>query len=113
LFVLLVNDVNLAEANAVQIQQMDTQKDKHTIKDDVTRLLNLFKDPIAQCPRTNLYGILSRSQLDTHKSSGEQSEVANPLSYLAELFNDYLEFYPQNFMVQYVSAHQNQMHVKK
>jgi hypothetical protein len=68
---------------------------------------------MAQCRRTNLYGILSRNQIDARKSSGEQSEAARPLSYLAEIFNDYRGFHPQNVIVQYVSRGPTERPVKK
>jgi hypothetical protein len=51
-----------------------------------------------------LFGILSRAQLDGRRSSGEQSEATNALSHLAERFNDYDDFVPQNLMVEYVHA---------
>jgi len=64
---------------------------------------------MAQRHWTNLYGVLSRNQLDARKTSGEHSEAARPLSYLAEMFNDYQGFRPQNVMVTYVSAGPNQV----
>ncbi len=112
-FALLVNVVNLAKADSEQVQQKESQRDKNTSKDDIARLLHLFKEPVAQRHWTNLYGILSRNQLDARKSSGEQSEAARPLSFLAELFNDYRGFHPQNVMVQYVSTGPNGRPVKK
>jgi hypothetical protein len=85
------------------VQQRESQRDKNTTKDDIARLLHLFKEPVAQRHWSNLYGILSRNELDARKSTGEQSEAARPLSCLAEIFNDYSLFTPQNVMVQYVS----------
>jgi hypothetical protein len=73
-----------------------------TSKDDIIRLLHLFKEPRAQCQWTNLYSILSRSELDARKSSREYSESANPLEFLAEIYNDCDNFQPQNLMVQYM-----------
>jgi hypothetical protein len=85
------------------VRQRESQRDKNTTKDDIARLLHLFKEPVAQCHWSNLYGILSRNELDARKSTGEQSEAARPLSCLAEIFNDYSSFTPQNVMIQYVS----------
>jgi hypothetical protein len=110
---LLVNVVHLAKTDSEQVQQKESQRDKNTTKDDIARLLHLFKEPMAQRHWTNLYGILTRNQLDARKSSGEQSEAARPLSYLAEMFNDYQGFNPQNVMVQYVSAGPNERPIKK
>ena len=89
----------LAKADSAAVQQKEIQRDKNTTKDDIARLLHLFMEPVAQRHWTNLYGILSRNQLDARKSPGEQSEAARPLSFLAELFNDYRELHPQNVMV--------------
>lgn len=51
---------------------------------------------------TNLYAVLDRQQLDARKTQDtEHNEASNPLVYLAEMFNDYDSFQPQNLMVQY------------
>ncbi len=84
-----------------------------TSKDDIVCLLHLFKEPRAQHYWTNLYSILSRPELDARKSSREYLESANPLDFLAEIFNDYNSFRPQNLMVQYVSQSPNSRPVKK
>jgi hypothetical protein len=73
-----------------------------TTKDDIARLIHLFKDPGAQVHWSNHYGVLNRTQLDVRRTSGPASDAANPLSCLAELFNDYDQFQPQNQMVAYV-----------
>jgi hypothetical protein len=70
-------------------------------KDDVARLIHLFKFPSAQVHWTNHYGVLNRAQLDACRTSGAASEAANPLSCLAEIFNDYEEFQLQNEMGAY------------
>ena len=84
-----------------------------TSKDDIVRLLHLFKEPRAQRHWTNLYSVLSRPELDARKSGREYSESANPLEFLAEIFNDYNSFQPQNLMVQYVSQSPNSRPIKK
>ncbi len=110
---LLVNVVMLAKSDCDAAQQKESQREKNTTKDDIARLLHLFKEPMAQRHWTNLHGVLTGNQLDARKSSGEQSEAAKPLCYLAEIFNDYREFHPQNVLVQYVSAGANELPVKK
>jgi hypothetical protein len=73
-----------------------------TTKDDIARLIHLFKFPGAQVHWSNHYGVLNRVQLDARRTSGPASDAANPLSCLAKLFNDYEEFKLQNSMVAYV-----------
>jgi hypothetical protein len=68
-------------------------------KEDIAHLMHLYKCPGAQMHWTNYYGILSGAQLDARKSTGIHAEVANSLSYLAALYNDYTGFTPQNSMV--------------
>jgi hypothetical protein len=62
---------------------------------------------MAQRHWSDLHGILKRAELDARKSNGEHLEAANPLDCLAELFNNYRSFRPQNAMVQYVSTGTN------
>jgi hypothetical protein len=56
-----------------------------------------------QCHWMNLHGIMKQADLDAHKAPPAYAKGANPLSYLAEMFNDYEEFMPQNLMVEYSS----------
>jgi hypothetical protein len=91
------------EAQEKQVQEEAATK-VITTKDDIARLLHLFKDPGAQRHWTNLYAVLGRAELDARKASEEYSEDANPLEHLAEMFNDYDTFCPQNVMVQYVAG---------
>lgn len=72
-----------------------------TTKDDIARLIHLFKYPGAQVHWSNLYGVLNRTQLDARRTTGPASDAANPLSCLAEIFNSYDEFKPQNEMIAY------------
>jgi hypothetical protein len=51
--------------------------------------------------------------LDSRKASAVYNEALSPLTYLAEIFNDYNGFCPQNMMVQYVPAGLAQPPVKK
>jgi hypothetical protein len=51
-----------------------------TKKDDIARLLHLYKELIAQRHWTDLYSILSRPELDERKSEGEYGVAANPLA---------------------------------
>jgi hypothetical protein len=82
-------------------------------KDDIARLLHLFKEPFAQRHWTNLHGILTRAELDARKTQGAYAEAANSLSYLAEIFNNYDEFTPQNVMVEYFSPGVDEIPMKK
>jgi hypothetical protein len=110
-FLFSVTVVNLARSD--REQQQENQWDKNTTKDNIAWLLHLYKDPMAHRHWSNLYGILSRAELDARKSTGPQAEAANPLSSLAERFNDYEMFQPQNVMVEYVSAGPNMPPVKR
>jgi hypothetical protein len=74
-----------------------------TTKDDIARLIHLFKYPDAQVHWLNHYGVLNRIQLDSRCTAGPTSDAANPLSCLAEIYNDYEQFQPQNPMVAYVN----------
>ncbi len=46
--------------------------------------------------------VLSHAELDARKSSGEYVVAANPLTSLAEIYNHYNRFQPQNLMVKYI-----------
>ena len=98
-----------AEALASEAPRQNVQ----TTKDDIVRLLHLFKEPTAQWHWTNLYGILNRAELDARKAGSVYSEAANPLNNLAEIFNDYDELAPQNEMVEYESPGVNMRPIKK
>jgi hypothetical protein len=63
-----------------------------TTKDDILRLIHLFKEPSAHHHWTDLYSVLSRSELHARKSGREYAEAANPLGVLAEIFNDMIIF---------------------
>jgi hypothetical protein len=110
-FLFSVTVVNLAKSD--REQQQENQRDKNTTKDDIACLLHLYKDPMAHCHWSNLYGVLSRAELDARKSTGPQAEAENPLNSLVECFNDYETFQPQHVMVEYVSASPNMLPVKR
>lgn len=82
-------------------------------KDDVARLIHLYKYLEAQMHWTNYCGVLSRVQLDARKITGTQAEAANALACLAALYNDYEGFTPQNAMVVYAHDSIMQKAVKK
>jgi hypothetical protein len=86
--------LNRARPETASNLQKDAVVSNQTNKDDIARLIHLFKEPGAQVHWTNLNGILNREQLDARRSAGPQSEAANPLAYLAEMFNDYNNFTP-------------------
>jgi hypothetical protein len=66
-------------------------------KDDIAHLIHLFKEPLAQRHWTDLYSVLTWSELDARKSAGDYAVPANPLASSAEIFNDYDNFVPQIF----------------
>jgi hypothetical protein len=90
---------------------MESAANSHTTKDDIIHLMHLNKEPTVQRHWSNLYRVLKRAELDARKLAGEHSEAANPLDCLAELFNDYKTFQPQNAMVKNISV--NGQPVKK
>jgi hypothetical protein len=47
------------------------------------------------------------------KSGGEYGVSANPLASLAEIFNDYNQFQPQNLMLEYITSSNGSIPVKK
>jgi hypothetical protein len=102
-----------AKDEAARLNKVTTSRDGQTTKDDIARLLHLFKEPGAQRHWCNLYRVLNRRELDARKSGGDYGEAANPLSHLAELFNDYDSFQPQNNMVTYITVTPGTKPVKK
>jgi len=56
---------------------------------------------------------MSRAELDSRKAAAVYNEAANPLLHLADIFNDYAGFCPQNLMVKYVPAGPDMPPVKK
>jgi len=100
----MLRDAKVASTAAEQVK---AAANNHTTKNDIARLMHLYKEPSAQCHWSNIYGVLKRAELDARKSNGEVAEAANPLDCLAEIFNDYSTFMPQNAMVKYVSVNGN------
>jgi hypothetical protein len=98
---------------AAHLNKGTTSRDGQPTKDGIAWLLHLFKEPGAQRHWCNLYRVLNRSELDSRKSGGDYGEAANPLSHLAELFNDYDKFQPQNNMVTYITVTPGTKPVKK
>jgi hypothetical protein len=97
----------------MQLTEATTMRNTQTTKDDIARLINLFKEPTTQKHWYNLRRVMSRAELDSRKAAAVYNEASNPLVYLAEIFNDYEEFRPQNLMVQYVSAGSDRPPIKK
>jgi hypothetical protein len=114
LFFSYCSDLVVAEAqqNTVSASQMTSNRNTQTSKDDIVCLIHLFKEPAAQRHWTNLHGIMTRAELDARKAAPAYAEGANPLIYLAGIFNNYDEFKPQNLMVKYASSGVNQPPVK-
>ena len=83
-----------AQQDIVAASQPATPCNMQTSKDDIVRLIHLFKEPSVQSHWTNLHGIMKRAELDAHRAPPANAEGANPLSYLAEVFKDYEGFTP-------------------
>jgi hypothetical protein len=80
--------VQLAKQESSKVANEATSANNQMSKDDVARLLHLFKDPAAQIHWFSHYGVLNRAQLDARQSSGPESDTANSVSCLASIFND-------------------------
>jgi hypothetical protein len=102
-----------AQQDTVAAAQSKTSRNTQTSKDDIIRLIHLFKEPSVQRHWTNLHGIMKRAELDARRAPPAYAEGANPLSYLAEVFKDYEGFTPQNLMVEFMSPGVNLPPVKK
>jgi len=111
----LLSDQLVEEAmlDSEQAAQANVVRNAQTTKDDIIRLIHLYKEPQAQKHWSNLRRVMTRAELDSRKASAVYNEVASPLTYLAEIFNDYESFRPQNLMVKYVSRGPNEHPVKK
>jgi len=86
-------------------------REPDTHKDDLARLLHLYKDPDMQIAWTQTTATMSRAQLDARHSSAPNADASgtlgdhsSPWETLAERFNDYAEFTPQNATVKYIAA---------
>jgi hypothetical protein len=84
-----------AQQDTVAAAQTMTSRNTQTSKDDIVCLIHLFTEPSFQQHWTNLHGIMKRAELDTCRAPPAYAEGENPLSYLAEVFNDYEGFTPQ------------------
>jgi hypothetical protein len=94
----------MARQESQQLVRVVSSRAANVTKDDLARLIHLFKEPVAQQHWTKFNGAnMSRVELDARKSSSSLSEAANPLDMLAEIFNDYDEFTPQHAMLEYTS----------
>jgi hypothetical protein len=72
--------VESAMTMSEELEQNAMASAVQTKKDDIARLLHLYKELIAQRHWTDLYSILSRPELDERKSEGEYGVAANPLA---------------------------------
>ncbi len=104
---LLVNVLNRSREDAANEAEKDATVNTQNTKDDIARLLHLFKEPVAQVHWSNLYGVFNRAELDALKTNWRLSDAANALSC------DYESFCPQNLMVEYVAVGQNRHPVKR
>ncbi len=86
------------------------------MKDDIARLLHLFKEPVAQVHWSNLYGVLNRAELDARRTEGPLSDAANALSCLVEIFKNYESFARRTswlnmFLQVEISARSRELHL--
>ncbi len=114
LFCLFIDSVvEEARKDSSEQQRQEVTTNNQTTKDDIARLIHLFKEPVAQRHWTNHYSVLTHRELNSCKLNTKYSESANPLEFFAQIFNDYDGFQPQNLMVQYTTLSPNSRPVKK
>ena len=94
--------LTLAADDTTRAKNQSVTKSVATTKDDIARLMHLFKFPGAQLHWSNLSRSLTRKELDARKSGTTLSDAANSYAALAVIFNDYNEFCPQHLMVKYI-----------
>jgi hypothetical protein len=70
-FPIAVNILACAREDSAATKEKDTASKTQNTKDDIARIIHLYKEPAAQVHWCNLYGILSRQELDAHKSTGQ------------------------------------------
>ncbi len=68
-----MNILARAREDSAAAKEKDTASKTQNTKDDIARLIHLYKEPTAQVHWCNLYGILSRRELDARKSTGQQA----------------------------------------
>ena len=90
-----------ARSETATAMKEQTAKSQVTTKNDLARLLHLYKEPTAQMHWTNMGRSLIRTELDARHSTSSLSDAANPYRKLAEIFNDYETFQPQHAMLVY------------
>jgi hypothetical protein len=81
--------LRLAKEKQIKFKENQTERQVQVHKNDLARLLHLFKDPSAKLHWSNVGRSLIRSELDARNSKSSASDAANPFRRLAELFNDY------------------------
>jgi hypothetical protein len=84
--------VHEAREDSVLVTQTAASVTNHTTKDDIVRLLHLFKEPRAQRHWTNLHGVMNRAELDSRKAPAVYAEASNPLCHLAEILTIMMDF---------------------
>ncbi len=89
-----------AQQETVTETQSSSARNTQMSKDDIVRLIHLFKEPSVLRHWMNLHGIIKRADLDARKAPPAYAKSANPLSYLVEMFINNEEFIPQNLMVE-------------
>ncbi|KAJ1413442.1 hypothetical protein B484DRAFT_170388 [Ochromonadaceae sp. CCMP2298] len=108
----VVREDSTREINAVADTGAAASKEPPTTKDDMVRLLSLRTDCCAQMHWANAAeGHGSRGVTDARNSSaapdgmgGSMAEPADPYGSLADIFNNYVEFTPENQLIVYVDG---------
>ncbi|KAJ1396670.1 hypothetical protein B484DRAFT_407277, partial [Ochromonadaceae sp. CCMP2298] len=103
----VVREDSTRETNTVLATGAAASKDPPTTKDDMVRVLALRADPIAQMHWANAAeGTKNRRELDARKSTsapdglgGSLADVSDPYGSLCDIYNDYVNFQPQNQLI--------------
>jgi len=103
---------SLAAANeAGKASDASKVRKNQTTKDDIARLLHLFKYPDAIIHWSALSRSFTRRELDSRHSKAPSAnsartmqEAADSYGELATIFNDYDNFAPQHAMLKYVGG---------
>jgi hypothetical protein len=100
-----------ARAESLKADSATKLRRENTTKDDVARLMHLFKDPTAIMHWSTLARSLTRRELDGRNSNAPSgnaastmAEAADSYGELASIFNNYEEFTPQHAMLKYANG---------
>ena len=103
--------VKKAQKESLEINKVEKERRESVHKDDLCRLLELKNFPDAQMRWTSAMEPMDRRTLDARNSNvasdssgrGFLSDDADPYGGLAEIFNNYDTFTPQNRLIKYIN----------